>query len=657
MNKFFTIVLVILFQSGLQAQTIVSLDYDWGQTPSFEITDADTAETVLLKKHLIREFYVDSEGMTEYAVDHSVMLLNSDRAIEENNKVFFPSDQSSEILTTKARVISPEGKIKELSQSDILTAEDEETGDSYQYFAFEGIKTGSIIEYYYTRKMYPSYQGTRVFMQSSYPSKDITFDLYAPDFLIFEYQSYNGLKDVELDTLYEEKDVRHWSIHEDYISEIPLEDLSDISAHRKSLIYKLDRNLSNGLNEISSYGGFSENIYRFMYTDLTKADKKDVAKYVKKIEIDESWSEEKKIRTLEDYLKENIHVIDSYDPELNKIDLILKNNFTTSKGFTRLFANCLKELNINMQVVLTTDRSELPFDSKFEAATFLREYLFYFPKSKKFTAPDNLVSRLGYPPFEYTDNYGLFIKEVSLGDFETGIGKIKYITATPYKDNFDKLEVNVHFDSEDLLNLDLHIDHMVGGYYAMYVQPILGLVEEKDADEITDGQINFINEDFEIKNKEVVNGDVASFGIVPFQVKADVHSDALVEKAGDKYLFKIGELIGPQMEMYQEKKRQLPVSTGYGHHYERRINFTVPDGYKVEGLEKLTMDNQESVDEDGEVDFYFVSSYEQKDNSVTVVIEEYYTKNMILPKDYEKYRSVINSAADFNKITLVLVQN
>ncbi len=655
MKKLLPFLALMLLSTQVSAQDIESIEYDWDETPAFVVADTDTAETVGLKKHVIREFIVDETGLSEYVVEHSAMLLNSDNAIERYNKVTLPFDLSSEVHNTKARVISPEGEVKELDQSDILTAEDEETGDSYQYFAFEGIKTGSIVEYFYVLQTYPSYRGSRAFMQYYYPVKDVTFELYAPNYLVFDFKSYNGLNEVELDTLYEGAGNR-WMVHEDYVPRIPDEELADQNAHRKALIYKLDRNEANGLKEISSYGSFSEDVYAFMFTDLTKADRKSIAKFVKKLGIDEGLSEKEKIRAVEDHLKENIHVIDVYDPQFNEVDFILENNFTTEKGFTRFFANCLKELDINLQIVLTTDRTTLPFDPEFEGATFLREYLFYFPSIKQYTAPAYLVSRLGYPPYEYTDNYGLFIKEVSLGDYQTGIGKIKYIDAIPYKDNFDKLIVDVTFSDEDPSEMDLKIDHTVGGYYAMNIQPILHLVDESDAEEITDGLIDFINEDFEVTNKEMTNGDVSSFGIKPLQVKAEVTTDAMVERAGNKFLFRIGELIGPQMEMYQEKERELPVSSAYGHHYDRTIRFTIPDGYTVEGLDKLVIDNQKSMGEDGEVDFYFVSSYEQEGNVVTVSVIEYYTEHEISPENYEKYRSVINCAADFNKIKLVLIK-
>jgi hypothetical protein len=57
---------------------------------------------------------------------------------------------------------------------------------------------------------------------------------------------------------------------------------------------------------------------------------------------------------------------------------------------------------------------------------------------------------------------------------------------------------------------------------------------------------------------------------------------------------------------------------------------------------------------DGKELFFFKSSYQLKGNILTVTANEYYKENIIEVAMYEEYRTVINSAADFNKIVLLL---
>ena len=52
--------------------------------------------------------------------------------------------------------------------------------------------------------------------------------------------------------------------------------------------------------------------------------------------------------------------------------------------------------------------------------------------------------------------------------------------------------------------------------------------------------------------------------------------------------------------------------------------------------------------------FSFKSSYQLEGNTLTVTANEHYRENRVQVAMYEEYRTVINSAADFNKIVLLL---
>jgi hypothetical protein len=57
------------------------------------------------------------------------------------------------------------------------------------------------------------------------------------------------------------------------------------------------------------------------------------------------------------------------------------------------------------------------------------------------------------------------------------------------------------------------------------------------------------------------------------------------------------------------------------------------------------------------VPFSFVSDYTENGNEVKVKIDEYYKELYAPLHRYEDFRKVINAAADFNKVTLVLIKN
>ena len=139
--------------------------------------------------------------------------------------------------------------------------------------------------------------------------------------------------------------------------------------------------------------------------------------------------------------------------------------------------------------------------------------------------------------------------------------------------------------------------------------------------------------------------------IKPLEIKADLESSAVVEKAGNKYILKVGELIGRQSELYQNTKRQQDAENIHNQGYDREINITIPDGYKVTNLVDLNMDV--FYEEKGDRTMAFVSKYTIEGNVIKIVVNEYY-KNIVYPLSiFENFRKVINAAADFNKITLV----
>jgi hypothetical protein len=138
----------------------------------------------------------------------------------------------------------------------------------------------------------------------------------------------------------------------------------------------------------------------------------------------------------------------------------------------------------------------------------------------------------------------------------------------------------------------------------------------------------------------------------PFILHAKVNSGDLLEKAGNKVLFKIGLVIGPQEEMYQEKERRTDVAIEYGHFEQRKIEFTIPEGYIIKNLDDLKM--EQVYKENGVQTMGFVSGYELKDNLLTVRIMEDYRNTTYPVSQYEDFRKIINTSSDFNKVVLVL---
>ncbi len=233
----------------------------------------------------------------------------------------------------------------------------------------------------------------------------------------------------------------------------------------------------------------------------------------------------------------------------------------------------------------------------------------------------------------------------------TGIGKIKFIDAVKYDKNFSNHFVKVHFAGE-ITNPSIEAEIQMGGYYAAYLQPYYSYLSPEDQKKLTDQLLNQFLEDTEIKNLKVENGEREYLGVNPFIIKTTLIGNDLVESAGNNYIFKIGELIGKQVEMYQESQRKMEVENNYNRLYERVITVDIPKGYKISNMKNLNMDI--SYPAIGDKSLSFVSSYTLDQDKLIVNIKEYYAQMTIPVKEYENFRKVVNAAADFNKISIIL---
>ncbi|HXA02675.1 MAG TPA: hypothetical protein VNW99_11845, partial [Cytophagaceae bacterium] len=541
------------------------------------------------------------------------------------------------------------GKIRELSDKDIKEGVDEKSKVNFRFFALEGIETGSEIEYFYLMKTATRYTGSIEHIQSDIPKTNFDFQIIFPVNLHFRIKSYNGLADMKADTARKDKNILSLKI--DRVDALLEEGTSCYKANLQQLIYKLNSNSATNAKDIISYGSVSEGIYKSILEAPEKPIAKKINKLIQLINIKYARDEEDKIRIVEQYIKSNFAILENDNPSLEDLSIILDKKITNKTGMVRLFGAVLNQINIEFQVVLTCERNELRFDPEFEAYIFLQEYIFFIPSVNAYMAPSDLISCLGFIPCFLTNNYGLFIKKVNLGSYTTGIGKIKFIEPVPYDKTFDNLDVRVDFKS-NILSPKVDISRQMFGYYAQYFQPYYSYVTEEDKKKLTESIMEGFIPGMEIKDILVENAGKDYFGVKPLIAKSSFSGETIMENAGGKYLFKIGDLIGPQMEMYQKEERKQGVESNYNRLYHRVITFDIPEGYKIVNLDALNMDVY--TEEKGERVINFTSKYTRAGNTITVVIDEYY-KKLVFPLDqYENYRKVINAAADFNKITLVL---
>lgn len=651
MRKLIAIVTCALFIQLVGAQkNLFYQSYDWEKAPVYTAKEVNDNGMLGVKNHIISEFSIEKDGFVEYYLEHETLMLSSDDKIEEYNKVYLPYDNSTEILVHKARVINSNGKVINISQDKIFDAVDEETNRKYQYFALEGIEKGSVLERIYVYKRNPQYTGKYLRLQEDYDKYDVKFQLISPEHLVFSFKSYNGLPDVKELPL---EGKNSWVISSPKIEGIDEEAGASYAANTQYVVYKLSANKLNPSLKIVDYEVVTKNIYENVKVKPSnktqKALKELLANAVK------GKSEEDKLLDLDRYIKENFYLNDISEDRFADIERILKDKITNESGVMRLYTALLDQAGISYEIVLTTPRQSVRFDPEFEAYNFLQEYLLYFPKTDKYIAPSDFSSRYGFPDGYWTDTYGLFIKEVKVGDFVSSIGEVKFIKAVPADQTLDIMKLDVRFNPKDITTVNVDFLNEMTGYSAGNLQPFMYRMDDKNRADLYNAFAYRLTEEMEISKKEVRNSEQGKFGKAPLIFDYTFTSADFVENAGNKYLLKIGKFIGGQTELYQKKERKLPYDNTHNRTYFRTITVEIPDGYTFANLNDLAIEH-EFKNAQGKVVFFFKSSYELNGNKLIVKADEYYDQTVVPVKDYEAYRTVINSAADFEKVTLVLTK-
>ena len=627
--------------------------YDWEAEPKPHALSADEQKenTVILKDFRLNEFSYDAKGnLIMYVTRHKILKLNSDKSIEENNKMFIPMYDVQEVIEVKARSISKDGKVSVLNNSNIKDVENFENAGHFKIFAFEGVEIGSEVEYLYTLKKEASFFGTEV-VQSDELRKNIMIEIVSPSNLKFEARSYNKFPDFSEPKIEDEK--RIITAHIDMVPPLKEERYSAYKADLMRIEYKLSYNEAKGDKRLFTWNDAAAFVYERVSLDRKK-DKKDIAKVkdlLKKVKLDKKESDEQKIRQIENYVKSNIIIKEDVGENLEDITSIIKNKVANQRGIIRLFVELYRQAGIAYNIVLTCDRMDQKFDGDFDTWNFLDKYLMYFPGVDNYIAPGEMFSRFGFIPPELTANQGLFITPVTVGDYTTGIGKVKEIPTRDYKVNFDNIYADVKFD-EDFGTTSMHLKREFSGYSALGIQPIYSYLPEENKKETVESLLKLAADDSKITNPSVSNYDEPSILQKPFIVEGDVKSSSMLEKAGEKYLFKVGNVIGPQAELYQEDKRKTDAENEYNRGYYREITVEIPDGYKVTNLDALNLSVY--CGDKSNPDAQFVSTYKVDGNKIRITIDENYRK-IIFPVDqFESFRKVINAAADFNKVVLFI---
>lgn len=638
-----------LFIAQVVTQDFFYKTYNWEKQPSVYKTSAEnpTNEIVIVCDKTFFEVAYEANGQAViYETKHTIYHVNSTKSIDAVNKGYISTKNINEEIDLRARVISPTNKITYFNKETIKNIDNLEDAGPHKIFAIDGVEVGCDVETIYTnKKQYFSYF-SRIITSKS-PIEEYEVRIISPINLIYETKTYNGLNNFKSDTSNSKKN--HLVLNHKHIGNVKTEKYSAEDANSMAYIFQLAYNTNKkSSSKIYTWELMSKDFYTSIYT-AEKDEQKLVEKFLDKYKITKGATNEDKITALESFIKSNFEMNDNLNYDLEKSINSKKFNYG---NILKIYVLAFKHLNIPFELVLTNDRSDLKFDGKFPSYIFLKDYLLYFTELNKYISPIDIYSRLGFPnPFN-TYNDGVFIKEVALGDLTTSTSKIKNIAPVTYTNSYHNYKVNVELDFDNKL-AKLAVEQQLQGYSAYYSQPIYKFLNNDQKEENKKNYL--LSESTEnVKNFEVLNTDEKDILKKPMVVKyTDVQYDFL-ENAGNKFIFKAGLLIGPQAQLYQEEKRKYNAEIAYTHSFKRDIEINIPKGYKPTNLKDFETNSVCKINDKDVATFK--STYTVTDTKITLTVYEDYQIIEYPMQYFEKFKDVINAAADYNKKSIIFEQ-
>jgi hypothetical protein len=647
------VTLILLTGWSARAQVTPSHPVTWDANPVYKPLDPvrDTTSAVVLLDERRMEIQPLGTGYQMYRTVHRTVQIADEKGIAVFNVIALPIAKGHELVELKARTISPSGKETIATRKQFEKTASEEGVPEYRH-AFEGITKGSVVEFIFCvrRPLIPyGYEQFGV----SLPVREGRFMLVAPPQLVFETKGYNGITTTETTDLPDSMRAYKASF-----SGSPARQ-DEVAANDAAAARRLAYRLSYVAGErrgvrLLTWNDLAKDLYE-SYIDVSEKDIKSAGKYLRQASVPESGSVEDRILAIENQLKHEMSLSDQLGGTGEEpVADILQKKKTNERGLMRCYAACFQSVGIPYEVAATSNRFEDVVDDQFEVYSSLSDLLFYFPQQQHYLAPAAMAYRYPWTPYQYNTNKVILTKTTTLGTARSARSAVKTMESMPYTASGHHTEAVIRWPDGISSAPVAEVTSRMEGYNSIDIRRTLNWGDEEDKKELVN-RISGVSETPEaLLNYTIEHPEFeALYRNAPVVLKARIKGDALMEKAGPRYLLQLGKVIGQQSQMYEAEARTLPLDIGYAHTLKRQLQVEVPDGYRIVNPEatkfQVTIPGSAGGRQMG-----FTSDYHMNGTTLVVDILEDYQLSQMPSTEYDAYRKVVNAAADFNKVALVL---
>jgi hypothetical protein len=657
MEKFTSVIFTLcIAAASVSAQKYASKSkpVEWEDNPKVHpVPPAHGDEPAIwLLNDINLDYRYEGRDINVYYTLHRIIKALDYKGIEMYNKIEISVGSNTRVPLIKARTILPNGKVIEVAK-DMMKVTKNEYGQHKVVIAMEGVEKNAEIELLLKEIKPLSLFGGEYF-QYTVPVMNTRFELSYPKDLVFEMKGFNGFPESS-DALVNNR--RHIKVEMDEIPALHTEPHSFYDLYRMRAEYRISYLTDDEEKKrLYTWDNLGRKIYDNNYKTTNK-EKSAVNRYLSSIGVLANGNEADNIKKIENDIKNNIILgPDLGEENAGVLDSVITKKTATESSYLRLFAACFTQAGIAHEFGIATDRTEHRLDSKFENWGAMENYVFYFPNQKKFLSPTSIYLRYPFVPDALLTNKAVFCTIPPDGVTSSTLTEIKTIPPTAPTESQSNISAEVSFSK----NMETHVAaaYTFSGYAALNLRKDFIFQLNDKRKDVVKRVVSFADNKDEIDDFAVSNENVDNYNTnTPLKIHASVHPGRLLETAGNQYLFKIGEILGRQEELYSNKDRKMPVDLPYPKSVSHTITVNIPAGYKIQNPEALRM-HADYVDKDLKPVVGFKSDYtiksDKKGNKLIVTVTEFYSQLHFSVGDYERYRKVVNTAADFNKVTLLM---
>lgn len=622
----------------------------------------------------------------------------------EKESGFYHPDKSTSYLG--ARVIKPDGKIEEIDADDIVLTQDESL-EKKAKVAIPNLQPGDILDYFIATAQSltndNSIKPYQVILFSDAPVLNLSFHAQLGKKYGIQYRSYNGAPDMKVSKNDEDDiiaDVVKTNIP-------PFETSLWVAAARQLPFIRMNISLGAGganyFHDKIKPGSISKNsdpddfiqgkvqeLSTATYGVLIAKDGKKEYRHIENeakrmakqcnVEYKNLNDEEKAI-----WLFYTIRFTQLLNFDINQLSKTIHiGNYSFNHVAFPIYAT-FKSAGLEPGVLISSDRTGFRLKEILSKDDLLLTT--FIPGSQKF--------------FSFQSVYDLPLSTPS--DIE-GLKDVRSFIynprSKPKADNGQEVKAstsdkNAHIENlqlsltPDKNNLAVHRSTTLKGFYKMDAQRALILYEDYYEEErksfheeksliesLEDGKRSAKSVD-EVKNafkearnkqkdqfvseaKEWFNQDVSdlkdyktdTLGVrisAPnFVYSSSFNLNGLVKKAGNNIIVEIGKIEGePLIIKPEQRKRDIDMYAPFARSIEYNIEFQIPDGYTVQGIEAL---NKNVTNETG----FFIAEATTSGKTVTIKVKKHYLHNYEPSKNWDKLIEFTDAAGDWANSKLLL---